>query len=388
MKKRADGRYCKQIVIGHDENGKKIIKTLYSKSKSELERMAAEAVTQRGLGLDLGNDLSYNEWADLFLSGENKRLTKSEYLTKKARIQPFCDGVAKLPIKAIKPCEIEAILADIAEHNPRTGRPTSEKTLRAYVLNCSQVFKFATKNRAIAYNPCDHVQMPMAKPKKERRALSPEERKRLDSLECEGRLGVMLCTYAGLCKGEMAALRWEDVDLNNRTIHVYKSWDFKTKKLKSTKTKSGTRLLPITDKLYEELKPHAQKTGLVITCKGKQLTDALADRLLTDALVELNQKFGNPDLPPIKVGSKYERLITIEPFGWHDLRHTFCSLLYQSDVDLYSAMQLMGHSNVQTTLAVYTHLQQEQKVQSIAKLNDFLSGQSTDSQPERKVVGM
>jgi len=372
MKQRADGRYCQQIVIGKDINNKKVVKTVYGRSPEEVEDKVKAIKTDLGRGVDVaGADMTFGEWARLFLKREERRLSHSEYTCKKSRITCFTDNIGKIPIKNVKPHNIETCLDEIAQCNPRTKKQTAEKTLKEYRNDCNQVFKYAQKNRAVTFNPCEFVTLPIAKPKKERRALTKDERKHLESLTCEGKFILMTACYSGLRKGELAALTWQDIDLKKRTITVNKSWNFKTKSLKDPKTKAGHRVVPITDKLYTLLKQNKKKSGLVFTYKGEHLTDATCDKLLMDALSELDSKYGG-DIPPVKVGSKYQRIITIKPFGYHDLRHTYTSLLYQSGVDLYSAMEILGHSNIQTTLSVYTHLQKEQKTQSIDKLNDFL----------------
>lgn len=372
MKARADGRYCKQIVIGHDINGKKIVKSVYGFSPEEVEEKANSIKADIGRGVDvIGAEMTFRDWVKMFLRSEERRLTHSEYTCKRSRIDAFISYIGDMPIRKIKPYHIEMCLNDLAVKNPRTGKPSSDKTVKEYRNDCNQVFKYAAKNRALEFNPCEYATLPKARPKKERRALTAEERKHLESLTCEGRFILMTACYSGLRKGELAALTWKDIDLENRTITVNKSWNFKTKSLKTPKTKAGQRTVPITDKLYAEFLANEKDGGLVFTYRGEHLTDATCDKLLMDALSELNKKYGR-EVPPVKVGSKYRRLITIEPFGYHDLRHTYTSLLYQSGVDLYSAMEILGHSNVQTTLSVYTHLQKEQKAQSIDKLNEFL----------------
>lgn len=380
MKQRADGRYCQQIVIGKDINNKKIVKTVYGKSPEEVKNKLAAIRVKKAEGLDISSDKTFSYWCDMFLENEKYRLTGSEYKTKKARLSSFRDDVGNMPIQAIKPLHIESFLRRISACNPRTKKPMSEKTLREYRNVISQAFKFAIKNRTITYNPADFAEIPKAKPKKKRRALSTEEREHLDCLTCQGRMLLMTACYSGLRKGELVALTWNDVDFKSRMISVNKSWDFKTSSVKTPKTEAGKRLVPLTDKLYDELYPHRSK-GLVFTYNDKRLTDAACERLLVEALEEINKNYGT-ELPPVKVGSKYQKLITIKPFGYHDLRHTYASLLYQSGVDVYSAKEILGHANIQTTLSIYTHLQKEQRAQSIEKLNEFLQSDSQDGQSQ------
>ncbi len=67
------------------------------------------------------------------------------------------------------------------------------------------------------------------------------------------------------------------------------------------------------------------------------------------------------------------RMFVIELFTWHCLRHTYASILYDADVDVLTAQKLLGHSDIKTTLGIYTHLSKEKETHNIAKLNSFLS---------------
>ena len=59
-------------------------------------------------------------------------------------------------------------------------------------------------------------------------------------------------------------------------------------------------------------------------------------------------------------------------FDWHSLRHTYASILYEAGVDTLTAKELLGHSDVKTTMGIYTHLFERGKKHSISKLDEFL----------------
>lgn len=63
----------------------------------------------------------------------------------------------------------------------------------------------------------------------------------------------------------------------------------------------------------------------------------------------------------------------IQEFTPHQLRHTYCSMLYDAGVDVLTAKELMGHEDVQTTLGIYTHLSKARKAKSIESLNEYLA---------------
>lgn len=61
------------------------------------------------------------------------------------------------------------------------------------------------------------------------------------------------------------------------------------------------------------------------------------------------------------------------------LRHTYATTLYRARVDLHTAQKLMGHSSIQVTADIYTHLEQEDSLHVADKLNEYLSGKSENS---------
>lgn len=82
-------------------------------------------------------------------------------------------------------------------------------------------------------------------------------------------------------------------------------------------------------------------------------------------------------------------VVSLVPFPLHPhmLRHTYATTLYRARVDLRTAQKLMGHSSIQVTADIYTHLEQEDSLHVADKLNEYLSGKSENSvKSSQKVV--
>ena len=94
-------------------------------------------------------------------------------------------------------------------------------------------------------------------------------------------------------------------------------------------------------------------------------------RLLESYLYDMNLEYGAFTAPQKKFAPQKVPFV-IRPFTLHCLRHTFCSMMYNAGVDVLTAQQQMGHSDVKTTLEIYTHLSQEKKAADISKLNSSL----------------
>lgn len=186
--------------------------------------------------------------------------------------------------------------------------------------------------------------------------------------------------YAGLRKGEVTALQWSDIDFNNKTISVTKSYNFKTNKIKSPKTQAGIRTVHVPENLLEFLQSTPKKSIYVVTsASGNIMTDIAWRRLWNSYMTDLDIKYGKRTKKISKFDPQKGAII-IKTFTPHQLRHTYCTILYNAGVDVLTAQYLMGHSDAKTTLAIYTHLQKKQKDKSINKLNEFLKCKSDASQ--------
>lgn len=364
MKRREDGRFQIQVCLGTDENGKRIRKSVYGTTQKEAKEKAEALRLSLGRGIkntEVNTKLS--KWIDLFLLSEKQRLSKTVYGDKKYKLKRFEEYAgANTLLVDVRPFLISNFLYMIAEEGK------AEKTIKEYRNAISQLFKFARMNEGIASNPCEAVRLPHGEKKKERRALTSEEQKRLANLPdtiYPGKAMALICMWAGLRKGEATALLWSDIDFKNNTIRVNKSWDYKTETLKEPKTNAGIRLVPLLPCLADYLKTLPKDSDYVF---GKRLGSWEWERELAHILQYLESEYGNTDAEPIKNGCNYIVYITIEPFTWHELRHTFCTLLYDNDIPLKVAMLWMGHKSQDMTAKIYTHLSQEKEQTAIQSI--------------------
>ncbi len=139
----------------------------------------------------------------------------------------------------------------------------------------------------------------------------------------------------GMRLGELIALEWEDVDWDNRTIKIVRS--FRRKNTAAGPTKTGkTRRVDMSDQLVRELRNH-QKKGtskkLMFPYKGGYLPQNQARRLFKRILTKA-------DMPPMRV---------------HDIRHTFASTLLSAGLPVTYVSRQLGHSSIKITFDVYGH---------------------------------
>jgi integrase len=372
--KRKDGRYQARIYLGTDTDGKKQFKYIYASSPKELSKAEAEVRAKFDKGIDITtiND-TFSDWLRRLKAVKEAELTENEYNTFVARASYFLPYLGDIPLKEINQQNIQPAINAVAKLNPSTGKPSAKRTIQRYINAVSAVFEYAIQTRSADFNPCKYLVIPKGAEVSERRALTAEERKWIENTPHRAQTAAMLMMYSGLRRGEATALLWSDINLKEKTITVNKSYDFKTNSLKSPKTASGVRVVSIPDKLVAYLQSLEKRSIFVITsASGKMMSDTAWKRLWDSYLCDLDLKYGTS----IEKRNKFDpkgHVSTIQSFTPHCLRHTFCTIMYEAGIDVLTAQEQMGHSDVKTTLAIYTHLDSQHKKKNVSKLNDYLA---------------
>lgn len=178
--------------------------------------------------------------------------------------------------------------------------------------------------------------------------------------------GVILSLCTGIRIGELCALKWPDINTDANLITINKTLqripdlqsDKKTKIIiGSPKSKSSERQIPIPSVLYEQirlLRSTAKSEGdYVLTCNSKYIE-------------------------PCNYYKKYQNLLNkcgIEKHSFHILRHTFATRAVECGMDVKSLSEILGHSNVNITLARYVHPSIELKSINMEKMNLYIRRQ-------------
>lgn len=363
------GRYRKNIYVGVDDEGKYKYQTIYAKSPDALNEQEFQLRAQLHKHYDLLSDDSFAVWVDAYLSSVKPDLSDAEYKLQTARTGFFVSRLGNKSMSKILPVELQRLINELYECNPHTGKPSSKRTINGYKQLLARVFDYAVDNRIIDYNPAKRLTVPRKAEVSTRRALTPEERRRIVEFEHRAQPAMMIMLFAGLRRGEVAALKWTDIDLDAQTIRVSRSYDYKNNAFKPPKNgKSRTVVIPV--KLVDYLKklPHTS-SYVVVSAKGQMLTATGWKRMLETYLKDMNIKYAyGGSVSKCRPGGVP---MLIEPFTYHCLRHTFCTMMYEAGVDVLVAQEQMGHSDVKTTLSIYTHLSNEHAKRDIEKFNTF-----------------
>ena len=195
---------------------------------------------------------------------------------------------------------------------------------------------------------------------------------------------ILLAGAMGLRRSEALGVRWSRIDWEKRTVlldtkivEYRENGKKKVEPVEEMKNKSSRRTLPLPDPVVEMLqvqKDHREvyrkmfqgsynAQYLDYVCVN-QLGELLRPSYVTDHFRELLEKYG------------------LRHIRFHDLRHTFASLLINQDVPLINVSNFLGHSDLSTTANIYAHLDKASKQASAAVISDILQGENQHVQPK------
>ncbi|MEE1066363.1 MAG: site-specific integrase [Acutalibacteraceae bacterium] len=381
--KRSDGRYQTKVYIG-TKNDKKQYKYVYASTVKELDKKVQQIRIQLGKGLDLSADRdTFGYWGERWLKLKKIEVSSKRYEAYASRFANLTP-IHNISITKLKAADIQDIILECAAVPcERTGKPYAKHTLTEIRNTAKQIINLAIENRVLDYNCASAVKIPKAATVSTRRALTPEEQQWIIDTPHRAQTAAMIMMYAGLRRGELLALTWQDIDLSARTITVNKSVEMINGKphiKHGGKTEAATRIIYIPGKLANYLKNIAHPPiGLVCpTVKGTPMTDTAWKRLWESYLTDLNLKYGTWEdcfQTNGKAPNKYaptKKPFIIPKITPHWLRHTFITMLYMAGVDVLTAKEQAGHSDIKTTMAIYTHLDEKHKKKNVQKLDDYL----------------
>ena len=369
--RRADGLICVRVCLGSDAGGRYKYKYCYGHTQKEAEQKADVVRASLRKGIDYKSRDQYSAVIDMWLMLKKSEVSQDQYNLLKSRCELIRAKFGSESVRNLKAFDFQFFINDLAERNPMTGKPSAQNTLKSYCQILAAVGRAAVENRIIEFNAADYLKIPRDTPERKRRSLNQEERNRVMTFEHRAQPAAVLMMLSGLRRGEATALTWNDIDFNKSTIKVKRSYNFKQKAFKPPKN-GKPRTIYIPQKLVAFLEGLPRKSEYVLTsAKGKMLSATAWKRMFESYMCDMNVTFGGCN------NNKFDPHGTpmlIQTFTPHDLRHTFATILYESGIDVLVAKEQLGHSDVKTTLAIYTHLSNEHQERSVEKLDNYLMG--------------
>ena len=269
--------------------------------------------------------------------------------------------LGQVQLKHLHPQTIQAYYGKACEH-------LSARTVHHQHRALSQAMKYAVRQGYLGRNPCDLVDAPRSR-KKAMRTLTPGEVGLLFDATKDSPFYPVIYTAVstGLRQAELLGLRWRDLDLDMLSISVAQVLCKRRGRceFKEPKTEHSRRRVNMTPKLAVYLREYrAEREGLY---------HALGKSLSLDDLVFASVE-GKP-LDPSVLTHAFHRMagrIGLQGVRFHDLRHTFASLMLLRGAKPKVISEALGHSSVGFTMDVYSHIIDGMQQDAMALLDEVL----------------
>ena len=242
----------------------------------------------------------------------------------------------------------------------------SQKSIKDILIVLKMILRFGVKQGCLEHREID-LKFPTERERQEVEVLSRNNQKHImeyvQSHFTFMNLGIYICLCAGLRIGEVCALVWDDIDVENGVINVSKTiqriyviegGEKHTEVIIDTpKSKNSIREIPIARDLLKMIKPFKK----VVNGRFYVLTNSAQPT------------------EPRTYRNYYKRLMTqldMPKLKFHGLRHSFATRCIESKCDYKTVSVLLGHSNISTTLNLYVHPNMEHKKKCVEQMFKML----------------
>ncbi len=363
--KRKDGRWEARYIKHYDVCGKAKYGYLYARTYTEVKAKLSETKAEIRCGRchHSQTNVTYDKVLSAWLQSTKINVKDSTYMRYKHLIEThIAPSLGKCKLIHINSQMIESYVASKLENGRTDGAGgLSPKTVTDIITIIKSSMNYAECH---GYDvSCNLRRLSVKKREKEMRVLSRAEQKDLTKVLLYRtdltKLGILLSLYTGIRIGELCALRWENLQIETKTLQVRETMqriqnpDSNTKSktkivITEPKSKCSVRDIPLPDFLLERIREHqSSPRAFVLTGKENQYIEPRT----------LQYRF-----------YKYVAESGIQKTNYHALRHTFATRCVEVGFEIKSLSEILGHANVNITLNRYVHSSFDLKYNNMCKL--------------------
>lgn len=381
---RKDGRYQARYTV----NGKRY--TVYGKTKKEVEKKLRDATYEIEHGIYAKPDkITVDSWYKTWVKVYRENIVRETTLAGNSKCYKHVkEEIGDMRLQSVRPEHIQKVL----------NRMKQEGYSRGYInhtrMTMNMIFGQAYMNGIIVANPVNKSVMPKVEERENprRRALTEYEQK--EFLECAEKrkpfyAGIFYVGFStGMRIGEINALEWTDIDFDNMEIHVTGTMikvAGKEYRKGPVKTDGSRRTIPMLPEVAKRLKKHKAEQAklhmmmgdkwkpakglenLVFTTMfGKPLMTLSVGRYIDSTVNAVNRTEEK------RAAAEHRKPVVMESFCPHSMRHTFATRALEKGIPPRVVQSYLGHSTIDMTMNIYTHVTAELEKEEIRKLaNQF-----------------
>jgi integrase len=382
----SDGKWCANVDLGW-HNGKRKRKVVYGKTRREvadkLKKLQQEQAAGRAI---ISERQTVAEYLDRWLTTSVRPYRRPKTITSYEQIIELYlkPQLGNRQLSKLEPEQIQGLLSTLLASGGKGGKPLSPRTVQYVRAVLRRALNQALKWGYVARNVATLTEAPKVQ-RFEPVILSPAQSQQLLSAASGNRLEALytIALALGLREGEVLGLRWQDISLDQHTLRVAQTVQ-RIKgglSLEPPKTERSARLLPLPVFVERALARHAERQALERRAAGEAWRDN--DLVFPSAI-------GTP-LDPRNLLRQFKELLLIAKLPgmrFHDLRHSCATTLIAQGVHPRVVQEILGHSQISTTMNVYGHvLDATRRVAAEAMDDLFLVAEAASPASDEKAAG-
>lgn len=358
---RKDGRWEAKFKV--EETGK--YKSLYADTEKEAYKKLEEAKFQQKQGtLPIGKDQTVRQFLEYWLEDVEKPTVRvSTYINNHILIHKhLIPGIGHIRLQKLTAQHVQSFYAR------KLKEGTAASRIRQFQGVLHKALTHARRLRLVGFNVTDDVQLPRPG-KYEAQILTPEQVRLLLCGAKERGLDVLIAVAVGTAmrEGEILGLRWSDIDLVEGRLRVSRTLSYLPKYHfieSKPKTESSERVILLPQFLIDLLKQH----------RVLQLEKRLkaGDNWVNRDLVFPNRS--GDFVIHTTLRRQFYRLLEdvgLPRMHFHDLRHSAATILISMGVPANVVQELLGHSDIATTLGIYGAVLPSMQKDAVNKMDDL-----------------
>lgn len=361
------------IECGKNAEGKRIRKYFTARTKAEAETILIEHKHKIITGDFVEpSKMTFAEflkhWMDHYVYKNCEITTRSGYeMALNKHVIPF---LGKIPLQKLSPLHIQEYYKHLMDE-----KGLSPNTVRRHHSSIHRALVYACEKQLVNKNAADRVTLPKREEFEGAYYTEKQIVKLLDVVKGdEIEAAVCLAVYLGLRRGEICGLKWKHIDFEKQTLEVKETRTRVTGELitKAPKTKKSHRVLYLPDQLAEFLREHKEQQKRYRVLFGR-------DYISSDYVCT---KINGEPIHPDRLSHRFQDMLEkhdLPRIRFHDIRHTVASLLLHNNIPVKNISEMLGHSDVTTTLKIYGHVLEEAKKDTAIKMADIIKGKRASS---------
>jgi len=346
------------IIDFYDQHGVRRWKTLrktITKTEAKEELRNVEDMISKGVFMPLGKTPTFKKVAESWLEYKKSFLRITTYNVYSGHIENHFSELLEIKINRIMTNNIEKWITK------RQSEGMNILTLRKIIVTLNQIMAYAVRHKLIDSNPVRDAERPRKSIDDQTggkiEILSPEQIRALLEAIPDQKYKTLFLTaiMTGARQGELLGLKWSDVDFSKKQININRT--FNHQQFFSPKTKQSVRAIDCPPSLIQELR-------LWKLASPRNDLDLV---FANDAGEAMN--YSNMVQRHFFKGLKKAEIPRIR---FHDLRHSYASLLLHQGENIKYIQTQLGHSSPTVTLNVYSHLMKKENQEAACRLEDTI----------------